>query len=452
MLGSIAEALVLACPAALSCATVVVAERRRAARRRRALDRCLHELRRPLQVLALEAERAPGRPRDQLAQALAALDGVERELNGAGSPPGGRSVVDARSLAAETVGRWRGPAALEGRSIELRLERGAGDRRRRRGGDLGRARQPDRQRARARARRDPPRGQRPRRATAPERRRRRRRGLAAAAACCSSPGRAPSPGGRSPRATACGSSPRSRPNTAVGSPPAPTSTGRAPCSSCRSPSCGCEPARARDRVRLGRCDLRRDSPSAAAGGRPDASAQYGSLRQVVVAAAPLPASRRLGRETVADSLELRRVPAVVRPSGCPHESGAGARPPAGEHDPGRRVPARLAVRRRPAAGAAPRRARAGASAGGARPSVAPTRSAETGGRVDVVVTTAGGPAGGAGRTFVAAAGVRLLDLRPAAEGTVAGTGPSTGAAASIATLALTRGAGAAPDPRAELRA
>ncbi len=119
MLGSIAEALVLACPAALSCATVVVAERRRAARRRRALDRCLHELRRPLQVLALEAERAPGRPRDQLAQALAALDGVERELNGAGSPPGGRSVVDARSLAAETVGRWRGPAALEGRSIEL---------------------------------------------------------------------------------------------------------------------------------------------------------------------------------------------------------------------------------------------------------------------------------------------------------------------------------------------
>lgn len=118
MVGSIAEALVLACPAVVSCATVVIADRRRDARRRDSLNRRLHELRRPLQVLALEADRVPQRPRDQLVQALTALDGVERELNGAGSASRHR-MVDARALAAETVGRWRGPAALEGRSIEL---------------------------------------------------------------------------------------------------------------------------------------------------------------------------------------------------------------------------------------------------------------------------------------------------------------------------------------------
>jgi len=117
MLGSAAEALVIACPAALSCATVLVAERRLRSRRRDSLNRRLHELRRPLQVLALDTDRAPGR-RDQLAQALAALQDVEHELNG-DERPRRTAVVDARALAAETVGRWRGPAALEGRSIEL---------------------------------------------------------------------------------------------------------------------------------------------------------------------------------------------------------------------------------------------------------------------------------------------------------------------------------------------
>lgn len=118
MVGSIAEALMFVCPAALSCATVIVAERRRESRRRASLNLRLHELRRPLQVLALQERATPERPRDQLAQALAALDCVDRELNGAGVQRRAQ-VVDARALAAETVGRWRGPAALEGRSIEL---------------------------------------------------------------------------------------------------------------------------------------------------------------------------------------------------------------------------------------------------------------------------------------------------------------------------------------------
>lgn len=175
----------------------------------------------------------------------------------------------------------------------------------------------------------------------------------------------------------------------------------------------------------------------AAGGRPDASAQYGSLRQVVVAAAPLPASRRLGRETVADSLELRRVPqSFVPPDALTSPAQAlGRRPastiPAGGYLLGSQFAADR-PRERPRGALAPGRRPVELTVGGA------DALGQTGGRVDVVVTTAGGPAGGAGRTFVAAAGVRLLDLRPAAEGTVAGTGPSTGAAASIATLALTR--------------
>lgn len=118
MVEAIAEGLVVACPAALSCATVLVAGRRRESRRREQLNRRLHELRRPLQVLALERERRAPTGRDHLSQALAALDGVDRELNGdrEAAPP---ALVDARALAVDAVRRWRGPAALEGRSIEL---------------------------------------------------------------------------------------------------------------------------------------------------------------------------------------------------------------------------------------------------------------------------------------------------------------------------------------------
>ena len=120
MIESVAEGLVLACPPALTCATVVVADRARRRRRRELLNRALHELRRPLQALILQASVAPasGRDRDHLAQALDALAGIDREVNG-GEPPATRAVADARALAADAVRRWRGPAALEGRSLDL---------------------------------------------------------------------------------------------------------------------------------------------------------------------------------------------------------------------------------------------------------------------------------------------------------------------------------------------
>ena len=115
MLDSIGEGALLACPVALTCASVVVADRLRDRRRRAGLNRALHELRRPLQALALEAGAptpSPRRGRDQLTQALAALDDVDRELNR--RPADRRSApVDGRALAADAVGRWRGPVALE---------------------------------------------------------------------------------------------------------------------------------------------------------------------------------------------------------------------------------------------------------------------------------------------------------------------------------------------------
>ncbi len=119
MLGAIAEGALLACPLALACAAVV-AERARVRQRRELINRALHELRRPLQALVLQAEPASGRNggRGHLDQALAALEAVDREVNGA---PAARRLrrVDGHSLAAEAVGRWRGPAAIHGRWIEL---------------------------------------------------------------------------------------------------------------------------------------------------------------------------------------------------------------------------------------------------------------------------------------------------------------------------------------------
>ena len=106
----------------------------------RALNRALHELRRPLQALALQAAAR----RRRLARSRPARPGARgarrrstaRSTAATGRPR--RGVVDGRALAAEAVGRWRGPAALEGRWIELawhagRLAPASATRRRSRG-------------------------------------------------------------------------------------------------------------------------------------------------------------------------------------------------------------------------------------------------------------------------------------------------------------------------------
>jgi signal transduction histidine kinase len=109
----------------------------RLARRRDALNRALHEIRRPLQALALlpPGAPAPGGPllswsspgpvnsrasvTEPVLQAIAAVGDLDRELNG-GPPAGRRSeMIAARLMADSCVRRWRSRAALSGARIEL---------------------------------------------------------------------------------------------------------------------------------------------------------------------------------------------------------------------------------------------------------------------------------------------------------------------------------------------
>jgi Flp pilus assembly protein CpaB len=161
---------------------------------------------------------------------------------------------------------------------------------------------------------------------------------------------------------------------------------------------------------------------------------YGPLRRVVVLDADIAAGSRIGQREVASALALRRVPERFAPPSAlaaPREAlGLIARTalPAGSYllgaqlgvaRKGRRATARLGAGRRPVE----------IAVGGADALLAasPTPS---GAMVDVVVTSE--PAGaGPGRTYVAAAGVPLLALRPGVEG----AGPGATAAA---TLGLTK--------------
>jgi pilus assembly protein CpaB len=158
---------------------------------------------------------------------------------------------------------------------------------------------------------------------------------------------------------------------------------------------------------------------------------YGALRPVVVVGAPIPAGRRLEPEAIASDLAVRRVPARFVPPGAllaPEEAlGLVARAPlpvgsyllaAQLEVPRGRAPHRLLGDRR----------RVAISVSGADALLAAGLPAPGSG-VDVVVTSE--PRGaGPGRTFVAAADVPLLSLRPGAEG----PGPGT---LATATLALT---------------
>jgi hypothetical protein len=178
---------------------------------------------------------------------------------------------------------------------------------------------------------------------------------------------------------------------------------------------------------------------AGGGAAGDVSAQYGELREVVAAVQTLPAGRTLGRAAVGDSLEVRRVPERFLPPDAltSPAQALGRRPvttiPAGGYLlasqlqaaredapatpaelPGGRTPVEVAVE-------------------GAGPLASARRR-----RVDIVVTTETGPTGVAGRTFVAAEAVVLLDLRPAGGGATDAELPGPPGEAWIATLALNR--------------
>ena len=102
-------------PVVLSMAAAVAMQSLRAGRRRSALNEALHELRRPLQAVALAGPRfggsaAAGEP---IELAAAALERLDREING-GPPASLLGSVDVAALARSGADRRRlARAALE---------------------------------------------------------------------------------------------------------------------------------------------------------------------------------------------------------------------------------------------------------------------------------------------------------------------------------------------------
>jgi signal transduction histidine kinase len=112
-------------PLGASLAAAAAARGLNAGRRRAALNEALHELRRPLQTLALAAPASagPGAPIDGTLQlAATALERLEREINGEPPVPR-REPVPIQPLLASAASRWRPQAQLGGGA--LRLRRGA---------------------------------------------------------------------------------------------------------------------------------------------------------------------------------------------------------------------------------------------------------------------------------------------------------------------------------------
>jgi len=113
-------------PLVLSMAAAVAAQSLRAGRRRSALNEALHELRRPLQAVALAAgprfgtSSAGGEPIELAAHALERLD---REINGGPLVPALGS-IDAGALARSAVARWQARARIAEASLELRWNAG----------------------------------------------------------------------------------------------------------------------------------------------------------------------------------------------------------------------------------------------------------------------------------------------------------------------------------------
>jgi signal transduction histidine kinase len=112
-------------PVIASTAVTAGAQWWRESRRRSALNRALHELRRPLQAVAFAAGpqlAAPG-GEDPVELAAAALERLDREINGGPSAaPWG--TIDAQRLVREAVGRWQARARFADGSLELRWNAG----------------------------------------------------------------------------------------------------------------------------------------------------------------------------------------------------------------------------------------------------------------------------------------------------------------------------------------
>lgn len=113
-------------PVVLSIAAAVAAQSLRAGRRRSALNEALHELRRPLQAVALAAGPRLGGPAgvgEPIELAAAALERLDREINGGPLAPA-LGPVDVAALARSAVARWQARVRVAEGSLELRWNAG----------------------------------------------------------------------------------------------------------------------------------------------------------------------------------------------------------------------------------------------------------------------------------------------------------------------------------------
>jgi signal transduction histidine kinase len=111
-------------PFAVSLATAVTVQSLWAGRRRSALNAALHELRRPLQAVALAAgPRLGNAGQSPLELATVALERLDREING-GPPLAVWGAVEAEALVRSAVARWQARARLADSELDLRWNAG----------------------------------------------------------------------------------------------------------------------------------------------------------------------------------------------------------------------------------------------------------------------------------------------------------------------------------------
>jgi signal transduction histidine kinase len=114
-------------PLGASLATAAAVRGLRSGRKRTALNEAVHEVRRPLQVLALTPPAAVAREaaaiQGSVTMAAVALERLEREINGE-AVASRREMTSARALLESAVERWRGRASRSGGSLALRWEAG----------------------------------------------------------------------------------------------------------------------------------------------------------------------------------------------------------------------------------------------------------------------------------------------------------------------------------------
>jgi signal transduction histidine kinase len=114
--------VVAAWPLGVSLAAAVIAQGLHAGRRRTALNEALHELRRPLQALALTVPgtgpQEPAAIQGSVQMAATALERLEHEING-DAVRAVRAPLFVHPLLAAAVGRWRSRAELAGSSLSL---------------------------------------------------------------------------------------------------------------------------------------------------------------------------------------------------------------------------------------------------------------------------------------------------------------------------------------------